>query len=68
MLEHVAETSLFGYAAIFLMFFAGQLLFLRNKLWNLFDPLILILMNVSFNAAIIFFLFLNGQVDFSISF
>lgn len=67
MLEHLDQTSYYEYAGLFLLFFAGQLFFLRKKIWNVFDPLILTLIYVSFNVAIIFFLFLNGSVRNSVA-
>ena len=63
MLDQIAETSYFGYTGIFIFLFMGQLLYLKNKIWNLFDPLILIIINISFNATIILFLFINDKID-----
>jgi hypothetical protein len=67
MIEHVAQASLLGYSGIFILLFALQVIYLKDRIWNLFDPLLLILMNISLNAAIVLFMFVNGQVDYSIA-
>ena len=65
MLEHVAGISYISYIGIFIFIFVGQIFYLRNRIWNLFDPLILIILNVSLNASIVIFLYVNGQVSYS---
>lgn len=64
MIEQVAEISYIGYITIFSIIFIGQIIYLKKKIWNIFDPLILILINVSLNSSIIFFMYVNGQVSY----
>ncbi|BCS51980.1 hypothetical protein GSbR_38050 [Geobacter sp. SVR] len=65
MLEHIAGLSFISYLAVLMSLIAVQMLVLRDKIWNMFDPLLLIVLNISLNASIVVFLYLNGQAQLS---
>ncbi len=52
------------YISIYAIAFLFGLIILRKQIWNLFDPLILMLFNVSFNVANVVYFGLNGETQY----